>query len=101
MAEYTKVTLDEHEMPTQWYNVIPDLPEAPPPVLHPGTHEPVGPDDLAEPATATQTLQQAIRRLALGKDIFQCARANGARRKRIGDRHGGSLQESSFAKHGG
>jgi tryptophan synthase beta chain len=47
MGEYTKVTLDESEMPTQWYNVIPDLPEPPPPVLHPGTHEPVGPDDLA------------------------------------------------------
>ena len=47
MAEFTKVPLGEDEMPTQWYNVIPDLPEPPPPPLHPGTHEPVGPDDLA------------------------------------------------------
>ena len=47
MAEQTKILLDESEMPTRWYNVIPDLPEPPPPVLHPGTHEPVGPDDLA------------------------------------------------------
>ena len=47
MAEYTKVTLDEADMPTQWYNIVPDLPEPPPPVLHPGTHEPIGPDDLA------------------------------------------------------
>ncbi|MFQ5517649.1 MAG: TrpB-like pyridoxal phosphate-dependent enzyme, partial [Acidimicrobiia bacterium] len=47
MDEYTKVTLSESEMPTQWYNVIPDLPEPPPPPLHPGTHQPVGPDDLA------------------------------------------------------
>ncbi|MEJ7772654.1 MAG: pyridoxal-phosphate dependent enzyme, partial [Geodermatophilaceae bacterium] len=39
--------LDEGDIPTQWYNVIPDLPEPPPPPLHPGTHEPVGPDDLA------------------------------------------------------
>jgi len=39
--------LDENDIPTQWYNVIPDLPEPPPPPLHPGTHEPVGPDDLA------------------------------------------------------
>ncbi|MBA3798514.1 MAG: TrpB-like pyridoxal phosphate-dependent enzyme [Geodermatophilaceae bacterium] len=39
--------LDEDDIPTQWYNVIPDLPEPPPPPLHPGTHEPVGPDDLA------------------------------------------------------
>jgi tryptophan synthase beta chain len=47
MAEPTKILLDESEMPTRWYNVIPDLPSPPPPVLHPGTHEPVGPDDLA------------------------------------------------------
>ena len=39
--------LDESEMPTPWYNVIPDLPTPPPPPLHPGTHEPIGPDDLA------------------------------------------------------
>jgi tryptophan synthase beta chain len=42
-----KILLDESEMPTQWYNVVPDLPEPPPPPLHPGTHEPIGPDDLA------------------------------------------------------
>ena len=34
-------------MPRQWYNVIPDLPAPPPPPLHPGTGQPVGPDDLA------------------------------------------------------
>ncbi len=43
----TKITLNESDIPTQWYNIIPDLPEPPPPVLHPGTHQPVGPDDLA------------------------------------------------------
>ncbi|HEY2044159.1 MAG TPA: TrpB-like pyridoxal phosphate-dependent enzyme [Jatrophihabitans sp.] len=43
----TKIVLDESEMSTQWYNVVPDLPSPPPPVLHPGTLEPVGPDDLA------------------------------------------------------
>ena len=43
----TKILLDESELPTRWYNVIPDLPAPPPPPLHPGTHEPVGPDDLA------------------------------------------------------
>ncbi|MGI9609895.1 MAG: TrpB-like pyridoxal phosphate-dependent enzyme [Acidimicrobiia bacterium] len=44
---YHKVQLDESEMPTQWYNVIPDLPAPPPPPLHPGTLDPAGPDDLA------------------------------------------------------
>ncbi|MYJ46374.1 MAG: TrpB-like pyridoxal phosphate-dependent enzyme, partial [Acidimicrobiales bacterium] len=43
----TKVVLDESEIPTQWYNVVPDLPAPPPPPLHPGTLEPIGPDDLA------------------------------------------------------
>ena len=47
MADVTRIQLDETELPTRWYNIIPDLPAPPPPVLHPGTHEPVGPDDLA------------------------------------------------------
>ena len=47
MAEPTKILLDESELPRQWYNLVPDLPAPPPPVLHPATHEPVGPDDLA------------------------------------------------------
>ena len=47
MAHQHKILLDESEMPTRWYNVIPDLPSPPPPPLHPGTLQPVGPDDLA------------------------------------------------------
>ena len=42
-----KILLDEAEMPTRWYNILPDLPTPPPPPLHPGTRQPVGPDDLA------------------------------------------------------
>ena len=42
-----KYTLEENQVPTSWYNIIADLPEPPPPVLHPGTKEPIGPDDLA------------------------------------------------------
>ena len=42
-----KVLLDEDEMPTRWYNIVHDLPTPPPPPLHPGTGQPVGPDDLA------------------------------------------------------
>ncbi len=45
--ERTKFTLDEKEMPTRWYNILPDLPEPLPPVLHPGTGKPVTPQDLA------------------------------------------------------
>ena len=47
MTGPTKILLDESEIPRQWYNVIPDLPAPPPPPLHPGTLQPVGPDDLA------------------------------------------------------
>ncbi|MCY3580046.1 MAG: TrpB-like pyridoxal phosphate-dependent enzyme [bacterium] len=47
MTVPTKILLEESELPTHWYNIIPDLPSPPPPVLHPGTLEPVGPDDLA------------------------------------------------------
>ena len=42
-----KILLSEKEMPTQWYNIQADLPKPLPPVLHPGTGQPVGPDDLA------------------------------------------------------
>ena len=47
MDNQVKYLLQESEMPRQWYNVIPDLPSPPPPPLHPGTRQPVGPDDLA------------------------------------------------------
>src|SRR5436189_5995863 len=47
MAELTKIILDESELPRRWYNVTADLPEPPPPPLHPGTLQPVGPEDLA------------------------------------------------------
>ncbi|MCX6010869.1 MAG: TrpB-like pyridoxal phosphate-dependent enzyme [Chloroflexi bacterium] len=39
--------LDQKDMPTKWYNVQADLPEPLPPVLHPATGKPIGPDDLA------------------------------------------------------
>src|SRR5262245_36629814 len=47
MTELTKITLSESEIPRHWYNVLADLPSPPPPVLHPGTLQPVGPEDLA------------------------------------------------------
>ncbi len=43
----TKFVLPESEIPTGWYNIASDMPNRPQPVLHPGTGEPVGPDDLA------------------------------------------------------
>jgi len=42
-----KITLPESEIPTHFYNIVPDLPTPLPPPLHPGTREPIGPDALA------------------------------------------------------
>jgi len=39
--------LTTDQMPTAWYNALPRLPEPMQPPLHPGTREPIGPDDLA------------------------------------------------------
>ncbi|MEZ5239689.1 MAG: TrpB-like pyridoxal phosphate-dependent enzyme [Microthrixaceae bacterium] len=47
MTEKSRYTLTDEQMPTSWYNIVPDLPSPPPPPLHPATHEPIGPDDLA------------------------------------------------------
>lgn len=38
--EATKIILEEKDMPTAWYNILPDLPTPLPPLLHPQTHEP-------------------------------------------------------------
>jgi tryptophan synthase beta chain len=42
----TKFLLGENQIPTHWYNIIPDLPAPPAPVLHPATGKPVTPQDL-------------------------------------------------------
>jgi tryptophan synthase beta chain len=45
--EDTKLLLSEERLPQAWDNITADLPAPPPPVLHPATLQPVGPDDLA------------------------------------------------------
>jgi tryptophan synthase beta chain len=47
MDETVKYLLAEERIPKYWYNLMADLPSPPPPVLHPGTKQPVGPADLA------------------------------------------------------
>ena len=59
MAERTKFTMDENEVPTQWYNILADLPEPLPPVLHPGTGKPIGPEDLA-PLFPMELIKQEV-----------------------------------------
>jgi tryptophan synthase beta chain len=43
----TKYVLPEKRIPEAWYNIQADLPQPLPPVIHPATGEPIGPDDLA------------------------------------------------------
>jgi len=45
--DINKIVLADSELPTAWYNILPDLPGEPMPPLHPGTMQPVGPQDLA------------------------------------------------------
>ncbi len=42
-----RVNLPLSEIPAAWYNVLADLPQPLPPPLHPGTGQPLRPDDLA------------------------------------------------------
>jgi tryptophan synthase beta chain len=59
MSDTVKYVLDESRLPEAWYNLVADLPEPPPPVLHPGTGQPVGPDDLA-PLFPMQIILQEV-----------------------------------------
>jgi tryptophan synthase beta chain len=43
----TKIELTQDELPRKWYNIQADLKKPLPPVLNPGTKEPIGPQDLA------------------------------------------------------
>ena len=47
MPKTRKIMLTEQEIPKSWYNIQADLPEPLDPPLHPGTLQPIGPDDLA------------------------------------------------------
>ena len=59
MSAQTKFLLDESKMPKHWYNIAADLPVPAPPVLHPGTMQPVGPDDLA-PLFPMELIRQEV-----------------------------------------
>ena len=47
MNQQKKYLLTEADLPKTWYNIQADLPQPLPPVIHPGTLKPIGPDDLA------------------------------------------------------
>ena len=45
--ETIQYNLPQNRIPRVWYNILADLPKPLAPPLHPGTHKPIGPDDLA------------------------------------------------------
>ncbi|MGK7396881.1 MAG: TrpB-like pyridoxal phosphate-dependent enzyme [Candidatus Cyclobacteriaceae bacterium M3_2C_046] len=47
MAKANKIILPEDEIPTQWYNIQADMPNPLLPPLHPGTRQPIGPEELS------------------------------------------------------
>ena len=47
MSKQVKFLLSEDSLPRAWYNIAADLPVPLPAPLHPGTLQPLGPDDLA------------------------------------------------------
>jgi tryptophan synthase beta chain len=58
MKEY-KVFLREDEIPKKWYNIQADLPTPLQPPLHPGTRQPIGPQDLA-PVFPMNLIEQEV-----------------------------------------
>jgi len=63
--------LDQKDMPTQWYNVLADMPEPMPPYLHPMTKKPLGPEDLA-PLFPMELIKQEVsteRRIDIPEEV--------------------------------
>src|ERR1700687_5036165 len=54
-----KIVLTEKDLPTKWYNIQADLKTPAPPVLHPGTGQPIGPQDLA-PLFPMELIKQEV-----------------------------------------
>ncbi|WP_433500285.1 TrpB-like pyridoxal phosphate-dependent enzyme [Sphaerimonospora sp. CA-214678] len=74
--EPTKITLDESQIPRSWYNILPDLPEPPPPPLHPATMRPLGPDDLL-PLFPEELIAQEVtldRRVPIPEEVLDVYR---------------------------
>src|SRR6266540_4724480 len=72
----TKFLLDEKDIPSKWYNIQADLKTPAPPVLHPGTKQPIGPPDLA-PLFPMELIKQEVSRerwIAIPEEIREVYR---------------------------
>lgn len=61
MGDRTRFLLSEEDIPKAYYNILADLPFELPPVLHPATGRPIGPEDLA-PLFPMALIQQEVSR---------------------------------------
>ena len=61
MSIAKKILLNESDMPDKYYNIQADMPNPTLPPLHPGTKEPIGPDDLA-PLFPMELIKQEVSR---------------------------------------
>ena len=80
-----KYLLNESDLPTHWYNIAADLKSPPPPPLHPGTHEPIGPEALAplfpmELIKQEVSVEQYIEIPEKVREIYKCGRRGWSRR---------------------
>jgi tryptophan synthase beta chain len=96
MADNTvKYVLAEKDMPRAWYNILADLPKPLPPVLHPGTGKPIGPQDLA-PLFPMEIIKQEVsgeREIAIPepvRDIYRQWRPSPLYRARRLEQHLGT-----------
>ncbi len=76
MSDNVKYLLAEQDMPKSWYNINADLPVPLDPVLHPGTKQPIGPDDLAVifPRAVIEQEMSAEREIEIPKPVREVYR---------------------------
>ena len=74
MSKQKKFLLQENEIPTQWYNILADMPHKPLPPIHPATKQPLGWEDLAHifPAEcAKQELNTTDRWIDIPEEVIE------------------------------
>ena len=59
MSKQRKITLQENEIPSHWYNIVADMENKPRPPINPATHEPIGPEALA-PLFPMELIKQEV-----------------------------------------
>ena len=97
MGDQVKFILDEKDIPKAWYNLAADLPKPLPPVLHPGTKQPIGPADLEPLFPMALILQEVSAERTIDipepiRDVYRMWRPSPlmrAQRLEAGARHAG------------